>query len=61
MDRRRRRMGRRKGSWLCLSFINLTEVRKQIGLCMKERLIGMADDRMTEMVLLLLYYRLMFS
>jgi len=54
-------MGRRKGSWLCLSFINLTEVRRQIGSCMKERLIGMADDRMTEMVLLLLYYRLMFS
>jgi len=41
-------------SWLSLSFILITEVRRQMGLCMKERLAGVADDRMTEMVLLFL-------
>jgi len=51
---------RRKGIWLCLSLIHSTEVRRQMGLCMKERLICVADDRMIEMVLLSLY-RLMFG
>jgi len=37
-----------------------TEVCRQMGLCMKERLIGVADDRMTEIVLLFLY-RLMLG
>jgi len=36
------------------------EVCRKIGLCMKERLIGVADDRMIEIALLFLY-RLMFG
>jgi len=35
-------------------------IRRRMGLSMKERLIGVADDRMTEMVSSLLY-RLMFG
>jgi len=60
-DRRKdRRRDRGKGFWLCLSFIHSAEARKQIGLRMKERLIGVADHRMIEMGLLFLY-RLMFG
>jgi len=46
--------------WLCLSFIQSTEVRGQMGLCMKEGLIGVVEDRMIEMVLSFLY-RLMYG
>jgi len=40
--------------------IQSTEVRRQIALRMKERSIGVADDRMIERALLFLY-RLMFG
>jgi len=41
--------------------MDITEVCGQMGLSMKEKLIGVADNGMTEMVLLFLYYRLMFG
>ena len=46
--------------WLCLSFIQSTEVGGQMGLFMKAGLIGVVDDRMIEMVLLFIY-RLRFG
>ena len=51
--RKDRRKDRWNGFWLCLSFVQSTEIHRQKGLRMKERLIGVADDRMIERVFLI--------